>query len=160
MFDQSSFTTLTVVRVRNAVKESKDLYCRKLSPLCCGYVTGSGTVCKLLKPKPGVQLSVLGLGAVSLAAKLAGKISGCTKELSKSMLDSRLELAKELGATDVVNSKTEDPVSAVKKSLGGLGESWAVDTTGVKAELEEQFQMLAQGGLTATIAVLPHHKSV
>lgn len=42
MFDQSSFTTTTVVRERNCVKVPKDLDLRKLGPLGCGYVTGSG----------------------------------------------------------------------------------------------------------------------
>lgn len=157
MFDQSSFTTTTVVRERNAVKVDKDLDLRKLGPLGCGYVTGSGTVLNTLKPKPGDTIAVTGTGAVGLAAMMAGKISGCTKVIAIDIVDSRLELAKELGATDVVNSKTEDPVAAVKKLTGGLGVDWAVDTTGVKAVMEDTIQMLAQGGTTATIAVTPHH---
>ena len=160
MFDQSSFTTTTVVRERNAVKVDKDLDLRKLGPLGCGYVTGSGTVLNTLKPKPGDTIAVTGTGAVGLAAMMAGKISGCTKVIAIDIVDFRLELAKELGATDVVNSKTEDPVAAVKKLTGGLGVDWAVDTTGVKAVMEDTIQMLAQGGTTATIAVTPHHIDV
>ena len=41
-------TTTTVVRERNAVKVDKDLDLRKLGPLGCGYVTGSGTVLNTL----------------------------------------------------------------------------------------------------------------
>lgn len=157
MFDQSSFTTTTVVRERNAVKVPKDLDLRKLGPLGCGYVTGSGTVLNTLQPKPGDTIAVFGTGAVGLAAMMAGKIAGCTTVIAIDVVDSRLALAKELGATDTINSKSEDAVEAIKKLTDGHGVNWAVDTTGVKKVMEDSIQALAQGGTTATIAVTPNH---
>lgn len=157
MFDQSSFTSTTVVRERNVVKVDKALDLRKLGPLGCGYVTGSGTVLNTLKPKPGDTIAVFGTGAVGLAAMMAGRISGCTKVIGIDIVDSRLDLAKELGATDTINSKNEDVVEAVKKLTGGYGVNWAVDTTGVTKVMQDSIQVLAQGGTTATIAVTPNH---
>lgn len=157
MFDQSSFTTTTVVRERNAVKVPKDLDLRKLGPLGCGYVTGSGTVLNTLKPRPGQTIAVFGTGAVGLAAMMAGKISGCTTVIAVDIVDSRLELAKELGATDVVNSKKEDAVEAIKKLTDGLGVDYTVDTTGVSAVMEQSIHALNQGGTSACIAVTPNH---
>ena len=157
MFDQSSFTTTTVVRERNAVKVDKSLDLRKLGPLGCGYVTGSGTVLNTLKPKPGDTIAVFGTGAVGLAAMMAGKISGCTKIIAIDVVDSRLALAKELGATDTINSKAEEAVAKIKELTGGRGVNWAVDTTGLTKVMEDSIKALAQGGTTATIAVTPHH---
>ncbi|KRK97534.1 Zn-dependent alcohol dehydrogenase [Secundilactobacillus odoratitofui DSM 19909 = JCM 15043] len=160
MFDQSSFTSTTVVRERNAVKVDPTLDLRKLGPLGCGYVTGSGTVLNTLKPKPGDTIAVFGTGAVGLAAMMAGRISGCTKVIGIDIVDSRLDLAKELGATDVINSKNVDVVQAVKDLTDGYGVNWAVDTTGVTAVMENSIKVLAQGGTTATIAVTPNHIDV
>ena len=157
MFDQSSFTTTTVVRERNAVKVDDELDLRKLGPLGCGYVTGSGTVLNTLKPRPGDTIAVFGTGAVGLAAMMAGKISGCTKVIGIDIVDSRLELAKELGATDVINSRNVDVVEEVKKLTNGRGVNWAVDTTGITQVMEQSIQVLTQGGTTATIAVTPNH---
>lgn len=157
MFDQSSFTTTTVVRESNAVKVDKSLDLRKLGPLGCGYVTGSGTVLNTLKPRPGETIAVFGTGAVGLAAMMAGKISGCLKVIAVDIVDSRLELAKELGATDVINSKNEDAVEAIKKLTGGYGVNYTVDTTGVTSVMEQSIQALAQGGTSACIAVTPNH---
>ena len=67
------FATHTIVRERNAVKVSKNLDLRKLGPLGCGYVTGSGTVLNTLKPHPGQTIAVFGTGAVGLAAMMAEK---------------------------------------------------------------------------------------
>jgi aryl-alcohol dehydrogenase len=160
MFDQSSFTSTTVVRERNVVKVAKDLDLRKLGPLGCGYVTGSGTVLNTLQPKPGDTIAVFGTGAVGLAAMMAGRISGCVKVIGIDIVDSRLELAKELGATDTINSKGIDVVKAVQDLTDGRGVDWAVDTTGVTAVMENSIKVLAQGGTTATIAVTPHHIDV
>lgn len=157
MFDQSSFTTTTVVRERNAVKVPKNLDLRRLGPLGCGYVTGSGTVLNTLKPKPGETIAVFGTGAVGLAAMMAGKISGCTTVIAVDVVDSRLQLAKELGATDTINSKNENAVAKIKELTDGKGVDYAVDTTGVTKVMEDSIQALAQGGTTATIAVTANH---
>jgi aryl-alcohol dehydrogenase len=157
MFDQSSFTTTTVVRERNAVKVDDDLDLRKLGPLGCGYVTGSGTVLNTLKPKPGETIAVFGTGAVGLAAMMAGKISGCTKVIAVDIIDERLALAKELGATDVINSRQSDAVEAIRALTNGRGVNFCVDTTGITAVMEASIQALCQGGTTATIAVTPNH---
>lgn len=160
MFDQSSFTSTTVVRERNVVKVPKDIDLRKLGPLGCGYVTGSGTVFNTLKPKPGDTIAVFGTGAVGLAAMMAGKISGCINVIAIDIVDSRLELAKELGATQTINSKNFDVVEEVKKLTNGLGVNYAVDTTGITEVMENSIKVLAQGGVSATIAVTPNHIDV
>ena len=133
MFNQSSFTTTTVVDQRNAVKVDSKLDLRKLGPLGCGYVTGSGTVFNTLKPKPGDTIAVFGTGAVGLAAMMAGRISGCIKVIAVDIVPERLELAKELGATHAINSKEEDPVEKIKELTGGYGVDWTVDTTGLSS---------------------------
>ncbi|SEM34326.1 aryl-alcohol dehydrogenase [Ligilactobacillus sp. WC1T17] len=155
MFNQSSFTTTTVVDQRNAVKVDNNLDLRKLGPLGCGYVTGSGTVFNTLKPRPGDTIAVFGTGAVGLAAMMAGRISGCIKVIAVDIVPERLELAKELGATDTINSK-EDPVAKIRELTGGYGVDWTVDTTGLPAVIKNGVDALAQGGTCAAIAVTPH----
>ena len=156
MFNQSSFTTTTVVDQRNAVKIDKSFDLRKVGPLGCGYVTGSGTVLNTLKPKPGDTIAVFGTGAVGLAAMMAGRISGCIKVIAVDIVPERLELAKELGATHTINSKQEDAVAKIKELTGGYGVDWTVDTTGLPAVIKNAISALAQGGTWAAIAVTPH----
>lgn len=66
MFNQSSFTTTTVVDQRNAVKVDSKLDLRKLGPLGCGYVTGSGTVFNTLKQSRAIRLPSSGRGPLVL----------------------------------------------------------------------------------------------
>lgn len=153
MFNQSSFTTTTVTNQRNAVKVDKSVDLRKVGPLGCGYVTGSGTVFNTLKPRPGQTIAVFGTGAVGLAAMMAGRISGCTKVIAVDIVPSRLKLAKELGATHVINSKEEDPVAKIKELTNSYGVDYTVDTTGITPVMKSAIDALAQGGTAATIAV-------
>ena len=69
---------------------------------------------------------------------------------------SRLELAKELGATDAINSKDEDPVKKIQELTNGYGVDYAVDTTGLPAVMKPALDALAQGGTLVVIAVTPH----
>ena len=156
MFNQSSFTTTTVTNQRSCVKVDDDVDLRKAGPLGCGYITGSGTVFNTLKPRPGQTIAVFGTGAVGLAAMMAGKISGCTRVIAVDIVPSRLELAKELGATDAINSK-EDPVEKIKELTDGYGVDYTVDTTGLPAVMKQGIDSLAQGGNEAAIAVTPHN---
>ncbi|MFT8408086.1 NAD(P)-dependent alcohol dehydrogenase [Liquorilactobacillus satsumensis] len=153
MFNQSSFTTHTVVNQRNAVKVDKELDLRKLGPLGCGYVTGSGTVFNTLQPKPGQTIAVFGTGAVGLAAMMAGKIAGCTQVIAVDVVPERLNLAQNLGATHTINSKEEDAVEKIKELTNGYGVDFTVDTTGIETVMLQAISALAQGGTAALIAV-------
>lgn len=160
MFNQSSFSTTTIVKERNCVKVDKDADLRKVGPLGCGYETGSGTVFHSLKPEPGSTIAVTGTGAVGLAAMMAGKISGCIRVIAVDIVDSRLKLAKELGATDTINSKEKDPVKGIQDLTNGYGADYVVDTTGVASVMQDGIQALAQGGTLAAISVTTHHIDV
>ena len=153
LYNQSSFTTTTVVNQRNAVKVDKDLDLRILAPLTCGYMTGAGTVFNSIQPKPGDTMAIFGTGAVGIGALLAGKIVGCSKVIAVDIVPERLELAKELGATHTINSKEVDPVAAIKEITDGLGVDLAVDTTGVAAVMANSIDVLGVGGKTTLIAV-------
>lgn len=101
-------------------------------------------------------IAVFGTGAVGLAAMMASKISGCTRVIAVDIVPSRLELAKELGATDTINSKDEDPVKKIQELTNGYGVDYAVDTTGLPAVMKPALDALAQGGTLVVIAVTPH----
>lgn len=87
---------------------------------------------------------------------MAGKISGCPRVIAVDIVPSRLELAKELGATDTINSKDEDPVKKIQELTNGYGVDYAVDTTGLPAVMKPALDALAQGGTLVAIAVTPH----
>ena len=128
-FGQSSFATYANVVEESVVKIDDDVPLEIVAPLGCGIQTGAGTVLNELKPILNSTLVVLGTGAVGAGAIMAGRVAGCTKVIAVDIHESRLELAKELGATDVINTKNADLTEEINRLTGGRGADYIVDTT-------------------------------
>jgi aryl-alcohol dehydrogenase len=128
-FCQSSFGTHALARERNVVNIPKDVPLEIMGPLGCGISTGAGTVINALQPKAGTSIAVFGAGSVGLSAIMAAKVVGCTTIIAVDLHDERLNLAKELGATHVINARRENPVEVVQKLTDGLGAHFTVEST-------------------------------
>ncbi|AIF67504.1 aryl-alcohol dehydrogenase [Terribacillus saccharophilus] len=151
-FGQSSFATYSTVDEKNVVKIDKGADLRLLGPLGCGLMTGSGTVLNSLAPEAGTSFVVFGTGAVGLSGMMAAKIAGCYPIIAVDIHDSRLELAKELGATHTINSKNENPAEKIKE-ITGKGAHYSLETTGVPEVTLSAIRCLRVKGECATVAV-------
>lgn len=94
-----------------------------------------------LKVPPGSSFAAFGSGAVGLSAILAAKVAGATVIIAVDVVPSRLQLALELGATQMINSKSEDPVEAINEITGG-GVDFALESTGIPAVLRQSVDAL------------------
>ncbi len=153
-FGQSSFATFAVANERNVVVVDKDVDLALLGPLGCGIQTGSGTVINRLQPAFGSSIAVYGSGAVGLSAIMAAKIAGCKNVIAVDIHDSRLELAKELGATHTLNGSKVDVVKEIKDITNG-GTHFAVETTGVPAVVKQSIHALRPLGQCAIVGITP-----
>lgn len=153
-FGQSSFGTYTIANERNVVKVDRDIDLALLGPLGCGIQTGSGAVLNRLKPESGSSIAVFGAGAVGLSALMAAKAVGCGRIIAIDIHDSRLELAKELGATHTINSKGANVPEEVKKIVAG-GLNYAVEAAGVPGILRQAVDSLGIRGVVCQIGAPP-----
>jgi|26BtaG_2_1085354.scaffolds.fasta_scaffold00118_19 aryl-alcohol dehydrogenase len=149
-FAQSSFATYALSLESNTIKVSKDAPIELLGPLGCGIQTGAGAVINSLKVRPGSSFVTFGAGAVGLSAVLAAQVAGATTIIAVDVVPSRLELAKELGATHVINSKEEDVIEKIRDITGG-GALFALESTGIPAVLRQGIDSL---GTLGTIGVV------
>lgn len=130
-FAQSSFASHAVVNQRCVVKVDDDIDLGLAAPLGCGIQTGAGCVINVLKPEFGSSIAIFGAGPVGLSAIMAANIVGCSKIIAIDKIPSRLELAKELGATHVINGgETNDMIGDLMALTGGSGLDYAIDTSG------------------------------
>jgi len=129
-FGQSSFSQFANVPVNSVVKVPKSAPLEILAPLGCGIQTGAGAVLNSLAPEAGTSIAIFGAGAVGLSGLLAAVIANCTTIIAIDVHDSRLKLAKEMGATHTINATKANVVEEVQKITGG-GVNYALETTGV-----------------------------
>jgi aryl-alcohol dehydrogenase len=128
-FGQSSFSTHVIANERNVVKVSKDAPLELLGPLGCGIQTGAGSVLKALNVEAGSSFAAFGAGAVGLAAVMAARVAGATTIIAVDVTESRLALARELGATHVINSREENPVERIQ-AITGSGVNYSLECSG------------------------------
>ena len=127
-----------------------------LGPLACGFMTGAGTVFNVLQPKAGDSIAVFGMGAIGMAAVMTAKLIGCRNIIAVDVVDSRLTLAKELGATAVVNPKLTDDVAGEAMKAAGSGVDCAVEATGVESCVKGAYASTRIDGTVAMVGVSDH----
>lgn len=129
-FGQSSFGTWAIADERSIVKVATDADLTVLAPLGCGILTGFGSMWNVLDPGPEHVVAVYGTGAVGLSAVIAAALRTPARLIAIDLVDERLELARELGATDTINAGTEDVATRLSQITGGRGVDLSFDTTG------------------------------
>ncbi|MGH8988284.1 MAG: NAD(P)-dependent alcohol dehydrogenase [Acidimicrobiales bacterium] len=149
-FGQSSFATYALTDARSLVRVPTDAPLELLGPLACGIGTGAGAVLNALRPPLGSSVCVYGAGAVGLAAVMASKLTGAACIVAVDRHPGRLELARELGATDVVDVADGDPVAAVRDACRGPAD-FALECTG---SVDVLVQAAGSIGMRGTCALI------
>jgi aryl-alcohol dehydrogenase len=150
-FNQSSFATYALASERNVVKVRTDAPLAMLGPLGCGFQTGAGAVLNSLRARAGTAIAIFGVGSVGLSAVMAAVIAGCTTIIAVDIKPNRLALARELGATQTINStEVDDPVTAIREMSNG-GVDYALDTSGQPAVFRQAVDALKILGVCGLI---------
>lgn len=95
--------------------------------------------------KPGDSVAVLGCGPIGQFAIQWAKVFGATQIFAVDIFPDKLELAKKLGATDVINAKEADPVETIRR-LTGMGVHAVIETAGSKFTQEQALNMAKKHG--------------
>jgi L-iditol 2-dehydrogenase len=94
---------------------------------------------------------VVGAGMIGCLALQAARLAGCGRVMVVDIDDSRLRMATELGATDVVNSKNTDGVAAVRELTGGRGADVALECVGTTPTVQLAIEGTRKGGAVTLV---------
>lgn len=151
----SGFAEYAVVSAASAVKVRPGLAPEIAALFGCAVLTGVGAVVNTARVTPGSTVAVFGLGGVGLAALLGARAAGAGTIVAIDLQPSKLELAKSLGATLVVNAGTSaDVVAEVREATRG-GAEYCFESVGSERVLQQAYAATARGGMTVTMG-LPH----
>src|SRR5207249_4696488 len=95
------------------------------------------------------------LGGVGLSIVQGARIGGARQIIGVDVFESKLEMAKRVGATHVVNSAKDDPVNAVRALTGGAGVDHAFEAVGNATLVRQAIESLAIRGTATIVGVLP-----
>ena len=150
----SSFAERVVVPVSGAIRVRKDAPLDVLALVGCAVATGVGAVTKTANVQPGSTVAVIGCGGVGLNCVQGARLAGAARIVAVDIMPEKLELARRLGATDVIDSSRRDAVAALKAAVPE-GLDYIFDAIGKISTTEQAIAALGLGGAAVIVGLPP-----
>jgi S-(hydroxymethyl)glutathione dehydrogenase/alcohol dehydrogenase len=148
------FAEYTTVHKYNVVKIPENVPMDQAALMGCCVVTGFGAVINRAQVKPLASVVVIGAGGVGVNALQGAVYSGAYPIIAVDVLDKKLEMSRNFGATHTVNSTREkEPVNVIKQLTGGRGADYVFVTVGNAAAVRQGFSMLGPRGMEVIVGV-------
>ena len=127
----STFSEYTVLPEISLAKVNKSAPLDEVCLLGCGVTTGMGAVLKTAKVQEGDTVAIFGLGGIGLSAIIGARMAGAGRIICIDINESKFDLAKQLGATDLVNPKNFDkPIQEVIVEMTDGGVDYSFECIG------------------------------
>jgi S-(hydroxymethyl)glutathione dehydrogenase / alcohol dehydrogenase len=143
----------TVVHETQVATVPGDLPMHVACLLGCGVLTGFGAVVNRAQVRPFQSVAVIGTGGVGLNAIQGAAFSGAHPVIAVDLLDSKLEAARQFGATHTVDASTVDPVQGVKDATGGRGVDYSFIMAASPKAVRQAFDMLGPRGTAVMVQI-------
>jgi S-(hydroxymethyl)glutathione dehydrogenase/alcohol dehydrogenase len=150
-----SFAEMMVTSENGLVKIPEEMPMAEASLIGCGVMTGVGAALYTAKVPGGSTVAVIGCGGIGLNIIQGCRISGAANIIAIDIMDSKLEMATQFGATHTINSKEVDLDEAIKEITKGEGVEYAFEAIGVPAAATQAFNITRAGGTTVVVGMHP-----
>ncbi len=148
-----TFGNYAIVPEISAVKIDDDVDLRYAALIGCGVLTGVGAALNTASIRQGDSVVVVGCGGVGLNVIQGARIAGAGKIIAVDRFESKLKMAEQFGATDLVQADDRDPVSAVVALTGGRGADVGFEVIGLGPTIEQTINMVRNGGEAVLVGV-------
>jgi S-(hydroxymethyl)glutathione dehydrogenase / alcohol dehydrogenase len=119
----------------------------------CAVTTGFGVIENNAKVRIGESVVVFGAGGIGLNIVQAAALVCAYPIVAVDLHDNKLELAKQMGATHVINSSNISPRQDILDIVGAAGVDAFIDNTGQPAVIEMGYQITKPQGRVTLVGV-------
>jgi Zn-dependent alcohol dehydrogenase len=150
-FALGTMATHTVVRHEACIRIDRDIPFASAAVVGCGVMTGVGSVLNAARVEPGSTVVVLGCGGVGLNCIQGARIAGAARIVAIDVLENRLALARQFGATGTILADRGDvglllAAQEVKKLTDGRGADYSFECTAIPEMGAAPLAMIRNGG--------------
>ena len=156
----ASHSEAMLLHENSVVKIDKRYPLQTAAIVGCAVTTGFGAAIRTSGLKPGETAAIYGCGGVGLSILQGARVAGARQIIAVDKFDAKLDLARELGATDTVNATETDPVAAIRELTGGRGVDHAFEAVGLPMLVDQAVRSLAIRGTATLVGVLPAGSSI
>lgn len=154
MYSMGGHATHCVVPSRAVFALPDSVPLAEAAVLGCSLFTGHGAVRSVADVQPGENVAVIAAGGVGLSIIHLARAAGAAKVIAVDIDDEKLALARELGATETINSGDADPVETVHQLLGH-GVDVAFEALGSVPTVNLAVDLLDDGGRAVLAGIAP-----
>src|SRR3954466_1485836 len=154
MAASGTFSEMSIIPAIGAVKIPDDVDMRVAALIGCGVLTGTGAAMNTADIKKGDTVAVIGCGGVGLNVIQGARIKGAGEIIAIDMNETKLQMAKEFGATATINASQGDPVSQVMSMTEERGADVAFEVIGLGPTID-QTSILTGRGFPALLVGVP-----
>lgn len=157
----STFMRRTVTCENRVTPLPADMPLREAALLGCAIPTGAGVVLNVAQLRPGSSVAVFGAGGIGLSAVLAADLVRATTIIAIDVTGQKLEWARRVGATHLINAQNEDALSTIRQITGGRGVDLSIEAAGLRETMEAALESVRDdGGLCVLAGNLPHGQRI
>lgn len=155
-----AFAEYTVVPETGTIKVRPDVPFEIGAIVGCAVMTGVGAVINTAGIRPGASVAIIGCGGVGLSAVLGAKLVSAGKIIAIDVVDDKLALAQELGATHIINARETDVLGEIQRITGGVGVGYALEAIGNARTIEVAYGALAPGGTAVVVGQVSDNQTI
>lgn len=148
------FAQQSIVSENRLTKISKKVPHDVAALLGCAVPTGAGVILNTLRIPKGSTVAIFGTGGVGASAILGAVLADAQEIVAVDISASKLRIAKNLGATMLIDASKKDPVAVIRKKYPN-GIDFAVEAAGITAVMQQAFASLSN---TGTLGIAGHPK--
>jgi S-(hydroxymethyl)glutathione dehydrogenase/alcohol dehydrogenase len=147
----ATFAEETLVPERQVVAVDRAAPLELAALVGCALSTGIGAVWHTAGVESGSTVAVIGCGGVGLSVIQGARLAGASTIVAVDNMGSKLEAARSMGATDTVDSSSQDAVAAVQALTGGRGVDYAFEVVGKAPTIRLAFEAARRGGTAVLV---------
>ena len=151
----SSFAEYTVIPQESAIPIDKSVPLDVAALVGCSVTTGVCAATNTARVRPGSSVVVFGVGGIGLNVVQGALLAGAVKIIAVDLMDSRLEMARQFGATHTIDASEVDPIPAIKQLTDDLGADYAFDAIGSATTYEQSILAIRSRGMAVWIGAPP-----
>jgi S-(hydroxymethyl)glutathione dehydrogenase/alcohol dehydrogenase len=155
MYSMAGLAEYAVVPATDVFALPDTLPLEESAVLGCAVFTAYGAVRHGADLRGGERIAVVATGGVGINVLQIAKAFGASQLIAVDVRDDKLEAARRLGATDVVNSRTTDAVTRVRELTEGRGVDVAFEVLGIPQTFTQAFEMIRDGGRMVAVGIAP-----
>ncbi len=155
MYSMAGLADYAVVPATDVFPVPASLPLQESSVLGCAIFTAFGAVRHVAELRGGERIAVVAAGGVGINIVQIARAFGASQIIAVDIRDDKLEAAKRLGATDVVNASTTDAVARVRELTDGRGVDAAFEVLGLPQTFQQAFEMIRDGGRMIGVGIAP-----